>query len=244
MHTIKYQDPKYFSLQLLQDERTKSSSPFSQKENIPHNYNFSCTLSEALTLNVVFSLLLILNIWSLITAWLSLNFTSNKIITVVHIHSTYLKKTESYPPRQGKGTIKALTTWQANPWFNSENPIKMSCWYMLYEGTAVQCMNTMYMWLTNISSFWINSKCIGNSAGKVGIIKDLWSMKSVLVTNLIWVTRNPSESRWRVSFCFTIKSYPLLHTNKIISLKFNNLGCICTSIWKKKSDLKKQQKNK
>ena len=107
-----------------------------------------------------------------------------------------------------------------------------------------KCMTTMYIWLTNISSFWINSKCIGNSAGIVGIIKDLWSMKSILVTNLIWITWNPSASRWRVSFCFTIKSYTLLHTNKIIGFKFNNIGWICTSIWKIKIRFKKQHKNK
>ena len=35
MHTIKYQGPKYFSLQLLQDERTKSSPPFSPKKKHP-----------------------------------------------------------------------------------------------------------------------------------------------------------------------------------------------------------------
>ena len=141
-------------------------------------------MSEALSIHVVFSLLLVIPIWSLITAWLSL-----------------------------------------------------SCWYM-YEDTAVRCMTTMYMWLTNISSFWINSECTGNSAGIVGIIKDLWSMKSILVTNLIWVTWNPSASRRRVSFCFTVKSYTLLNINKIFSFKFNNLWWICTSIWKTKNRLK------
>lgn len=43
MYTVKCIGPKYFSLQWLKDERTKSSSPFSQN-NIPQNYNFSCTL--------------------------------------------------------------------------------------------------------------------------------------------------------------------------------------------------------
>ena len=43
MYTVKCTGPKYFSLQWLKDERTKSSSPFSQN-NIPQNYNFSCTL--------------------------------------------------------------------------------------------------------------------------------------------------------------------------------------------------------
>ena len=39
-----------------------------------------------------FSLLLILTIWSLITAWLSWNFTCTKIINIVHVHCNYLKK--------------------------------------------------------------------------------------------------------------------------------------------------------
>ena len=152
-------------------------------------------------------------------------------------------KTESYPSRQGKGTIKALTTWQANPWFNSENPIKMSCWYM-YEDTVVQCMTTMYLWLTNIGSFWIISIYIGHSAGIVGVTKDLWNVKSILVTNLFCFAWNPNVRRWRVSFCFTLKSYPFLYTNKIFSFKFNNLGWICTSVWKIKIRLKKQHLHK
>ena len=123
---------------------------------------------------------------------------------------------------------------QANPWFNSENPIKMSCWYM-YEATAVRCMTTMNMWLTNTGSFWIISIYIGHSAGIVGIIKDLWNIQSVLVTNLFWViTWSPSVNRWRVPFCFTVESCTLSHTNHILRLKINNLWWICPSNWKMK----------
>ena len=113
----------------------------------------------------------------------------------------------------------------------------------MLEDTAAWCMTTMYMWLTNISSLWINSICTGHSAGIVVIIKDLWIMKSILVTNLIWVTWNPSVSRWRVSFCFTVKSYSLLNTNKIFCFKFNNLRWICISISKIKI-IKKQHLHK
>ena len=130
-----------------------------------------------------------------------------------------------------------------NPWLNSKNPIKMSCWYM-YEDTAVRCMTTMYIWLTNIGSFWIISIYIGHSAGIVGIIKDLWNMKSTLVTNLFWVTWSPSVSRWRVSFCFTVKSYTLLYTNNNLKFNSNILRSICTSNWKIKIRLKKQHLHK
>ena len=145
---------------------------------------------------------------------------------------------ESYPSRQSKGTIWAFITWQANPWFNSKNPIKMSCWY-LYEDTAVRCMTTMCMWRTNIGSFRIISIYIGHSAGIAGIIKDLWNMKSILVTNLFWVTWSPSVSRWRVSFCFTVKSYTLLYTNDNLKFNSNIFRSICTSNWKIKNQIKK-----
>ena len=102
----------------------------------------------------------------------------------------------------------------------------------MYEDTAVRCMTTMYIWLTNIGSFWIISIYIGHSAGIVGIIKDLWNMKSTLVTNLFWVTWSPSVSRWRVSFCFTVKSYTLLYTNNNLKFNSNILRSICTSNWK------------
>ena len=130
-----------------------------------------------------------------------------------------------------------------NPWLNSKNPIKMSCWYM-YEDTAVRCMTTMYIWLTNIGSFWIISIYIGHSAGIVGIIKDLWNMKSPLVTNLFWVTWSPSVSRWRVSFCFTVKSYTLLYTNNNLKVNSNILRSICTSNWKIRNQIKKQHLHK
>ena len=115
----------------------------------------------------------------------------------------------------------------------------MSFWYT-YEDTAVRCMTTMYMWLTNIGSFRSTSIYIGHSAGIAGIIKDLWNTKSILVTNLFWVTWSPSVSRWRVSFCFTVKSYTLLNNyNDMLRLKLNNLGWICTSNWKMKNQIKK-----
>ena len=106
----------------------------------------------------------------------------------------------------------------------------------MYEDTAVRYMymTTMYMWLTNIGSFWIISMYIGHFAGIVHIIKDLWNMKSILVTTLFWVTWNPTVSSWRVSFCFTYKSYTLFYTHKIFSFNFNNLGWICRSILKVK----------
>ena len=113
----------------------------------------------------------------------------------------------------------------------------MSCWYM-FEDTAVRCMTTMYMWLTNIGSFWIISMFIGHSAGIASIIKDLWNMKSILVTNLFRVTRSPSVSKWRVPFCSTIKSYTLLYTNNILRLKSTNPGWSCKSGWKWKIRLK------
>ena len=97
----------------------------------------------------------------------------------------------------------------------------------------------MYMWLTNIGSFWIKSMYIGHSAGIVGIIKDLWNMKSILVTNLLYVIAwSPSVCRWRVSFCFTVKSYTLLYSTNILRLKFNNLGWVCTWNWKIKNQIK------
>ena len=97
----------------------------------------------------------------------------------------------------------------------------------------------MYMWLTNIGSFWIKSMYIGHSAGIVGIIKDLWNMKSILVTNLLYVIAwSPSVFRWRVSFCFTVKSYTLLYNTNIVRLKFNNLGWVCTWNWKIKNQIK------
>ena len=131
-----------------------------------------------------------------------------------------------------------------NPQFNSKNPIKMSCWYM-YENTAVRCMTTMYMWLTNIGCFWIISIYIGNSASIAGIIKDLWNMKSILVTNLFWViTWSPSVRRWRVPFCFTVKIYTLLYTNHILRLKINNIWWIFTSNWKIKNNIRKKHLHK
>ena len=102
----------------------------------------------------------------------------------------------------------------------------------------------MYKWLTNIGSFWIISIYIGHSAGIVGIIKDLWNIKSTLVTNLFWVTWSPSVSRWRVSFCFTVKSYTLLYTNNNLKFNSNILRSICTSNWKIKIRLKKQHLHK
>ena len=130
-----------------------------------------------------------------------------------------------------------------NPWFNFENPINMSCWYM-YEDTVVVCMTAMYLWLTNTGSSWIISIYIGHSAGIAGIIRDLWNMKSILVTNLFWVTWSPSVSRWRVPFCFTVESYTLFYTNHILRLKINNLWWICTSNWKIKNKIKKQHQHK
>ena len=103
---------------------------------------------------------------------------------------------------------------------------------MLVEvwGYSFICRTTMQ--LTNNGSFHIRSMYIGHSAGIAGIIEHLWNIKTVLVTNLFWVTWNPRVRSWRVSFCFTVKSYTLLYTNKILSLKFNNCGWICTSNWK------------
>ena len=110
----------------------------------------------------------------------------------------------------------------------------------VWRCVAVRCMTTMYMWLTNSSSFWIISMYIGHSASIVSIIKDLWNFKSILVTNLSWVTWSPSVSRWRVSFCFTVKSYTLLYTNNNLKFNSNILRSICTSNWKIKIRLKKQ----
>ena len=115
----------------------------------------------------------------------------------------------------------------------------MLCWYM-FEDTAVRSMTIMYMWLTNIGSFWIISIQIGHSAGIAGIIKALWNLKSILVTNLFWVTWSPGVSRWRIPFCFTVKSYTLLYNNNILRLKSTNLGWSCTSSWKMKNQIKKQ----
>ena len=92
----------------------------------------------------------------------------------------------------------------------------MLCWYM-FKDTAVRSMTIMYMWLTNIGSFWIISIQIGHSAGIAGIIQDMWNLKSILVTNLFWVTWSPGVSRWRIPFCFTVKSYTLLYNNNIYS---------------------------
>ena len=103
-----------------------------------------------------------------------------------------------------------------------------------------RCITTICMWLTDSGSFWIISTQIGHSTGIAGIIKDLWNLKSILVTNLSWVTRSPSVSRWRVSFCFTFKSYALLYTNNILRLKSTNLGWSCRSSWKIKNQIKKQ----
>ena len=45
--------------------------------------------------------------------------------------------TDSYETGKIWSTILSFTTWQANPWFNSESlVIKISCWYM-YGTTAV-----------------------------------------------------------------------------------------------------------
>ena len=96
------------------------------------------------------------------------------------------------------------------------------------------------MQLTNNGSFYIMSMYIGHSAGIAGIIKHLWNIKTILVTNLLWVTWNPSVSRWRVSICWTVESYTLLYTNNMLSLKFNNCGWICTSNWKRKNQINKQ----
>ena len=63
-------------------------------------------------------------------------------------------------------------------------------------------------------------------------------MKSTLVTNLFWVTWSPSVSRWRVSFCFTVKSYTLLYTSNNLKFNSNILRSICTSNWKMKIRLK------
>ena len=167
-----------------------------------------------------------------------------KYIVIIYIYKkkqtkkTNKKKTESYPLRQCKGTIWAFRTQQANPWFNSENPIKMSCWY-IYEDTAVRCMTTVYMWLTNTDSFWFISIYISHSAGIAGIIKDWWNIKSILVTNFPWITWSPSVSRWRVSFCFTAKNYIFLYMNNNLSFKSNILRSICKSNWKIKI-IKKQ----
>ena len=162
---------------------------------------------------------------------ISLHLHVIKLINVLYVHCKHLKKTESYTSTQSKSTVWAFITWQANPWFNSENPIKMSCWHM-YEDTAVRCMTAMYMWLTNIGSFWIIFKYTGHSAGIAGIIEDLWNIKSIFVTNFFWViTWGPSVSRWRVPICSTVKSWTLLYSNKILRLKMNNLWWICTSNW-------------
>ena len=119
----------------------------------------------------------------------------------------------------------------------------MLCWYM-FEDTAVRSMTIMYMWLTNIGSFWIISIQIGHSAGIAGIIKALWNLKSILVTNLFWVTWSPSVSRWRVSFCITVKCYTLTHNYyNILRLKITNLGWICQN-WKIKNQIKKQHLHK
>ena len=158
----------------------------------------------------------------------------------MHAHCNYLKKTESYPPRKRKGTIWAFTTWQANTLFNSKNQSKChvgTCLIQLFD-TAVRSMTIIYMRLTNIGSFWIISIQIGHSAGIAGIIQDMWNLKSILITNLFWVTWSPIVSRWRVPFCFTAKSYTLLYNNNILGLKSTNLGWSCRSSWKIKNQIK------
>ena len=66
--------------------------------------------------------------------------------------------------------------------------------------------------LQTLAVFWIISIYTGHSASIAGIVKDLWNMKSILVTNLFWViTWSPSVGKWKVPFCFTIKSYTLLY---------------------------------
>ena len=158
----------------------------------------------------------------------------------MHVHCEYLKKTESYPPRKRKGTIWAFTNWQANTLFNSQSQWKCHVGTCLKIQLLDAWLQLMYMWLTNIGSFWIISIQIGHSAGVAGIIKDLWNLKSILVTNLFWVTWSPAVKRWRVSFCFTVKSYTLLYYNNILRLKSTNLGWSCTSSWKMKYQIKKQ----
>ena len=110
---------------------------------------------------------------------------------------------------------------------------------MLVQVWSFSCICRTTVKLTNNGSFCIRSMYIGHSAGIASIVERLWNIKSFLVTNLFWVTWNPSVSRWRVSFCFTVKSYTLLYTNNILSLKFNNHVWICTSNWKITNQVKK-----
>ena len=111
---------------------------------------------------------------------------------------------------------------------------------MLVQVWSYSCISRTTMQLTNNGSFCIMSMYIGHSAGIAGIIKHLWNIKTILVTNLLWVTWNPSVRRRRVTFCSTVESYILLYTNNILSLKFNNLDWICTSNWKIKNQINKQ----
>ena len=86
-----------------------------------------------------------------------LHFTCNKIINViyVHVYCNYLKNTESYPLRQSRGTTWAFTTWQANPWFNSENPIKMSCWYIM----KIQLLDAWLQCICNLQTLAVFESC-------------------------------------------------------------------------------------
>ena len=109
---------------------------------------------------------------------------------------------------------------------------------MLVQVWSYSSISRSTMQLTNNGSFCIRSMYIGHFAGVAGIIEHLWNNNTVLVTNLFWVTWNPSVSRWRVSFCLTVESYTLLYTNNILRLKINNCGWICTSNWKRKNQIK------
>ena len=100
---------------------------------------------------------------------------------------------------------------------------------ILVQGWSYSRISRTTMQLTNNGSFCIRSMYIGHSAGIAGIGEHLWNIKTILVTNLFWVTWNPGVSRRRVSFCFTVKSYTLLYSNNVLSLKFNNRGWICAS---------------
>ena len=86
---------------MTKNERTKSSSPFSQK-NIPLNYNFSCILSETLT--IVFSLLLILTPVKPPEVELLQRFLC--ILQVIKL----INVLESYTSTQSKGTVWAFIT--------------------------------------------------------------------------------------------------------------------------------------
>ena len=77
---------------------------------------------------------------------------------------------------------------------------------MLVEVWNYSCIWRTTMQLTNNCSFCIRSMYIGHSAGIAGIGEHLWNIRSFRITNLFWVTWSPSVSRWRVSFCCTVKS--------------------------------------